>query len=159
MTQLPTPIAEAVAPLFALHPPEAAMGELVVSGAPAHRLVQAVGEVLAQPALQGRDALAAGLWLYIDDLDRSHRISQSMPDTTGSWWHGIMHRREGDFSNSQYWFRKVGRHPAMETLPGYDAHAFVDQVSARHQDNPEDLVATQHAEWQALFTWCARQDA
>src|SRR4051812_40242009 len=48
--------------------------------------------------------LLAGLWLYFDWLDESHRVSQSIDTPTGSFWHAIMHRREGDFSNSKYWY-------------------------------------------------------
>src|SRR4051812_18805083 len=56
-------------------------------------------------------ACLAALHLWFDDLDGSHRISQDLPTPEGSAWHGIMHRREGDFWNSKYWFRRVGSHP------------------------------------------------
>ena len=56
-------------------------------------------------------ALLAGLWLLSGDLDRSHHWSQSLETPDGSYWHGIMHRREGDFGNAKYWFRRAGRHP------------------------------------------------
>jgi hypothetical protein len=59
------------------------------------------------------------LWLLAGELDRSHVVSQSLETDEGSYWHGIMHRREGDFWNSKYWFRKVGRHPVMEQLANY----------------------------------------
>jgi hypothetical protein len=58
----------------------------------------------------------AGVWLVHDFLDESHRISQGIDTTSGSFWHAIMHRREGDFSNAKYWFRRVGRHPVLEEL-------------------------------------------
>ena len=50
-------------------------------------------------------ACLAGLWLYHDFLDESHSISQEIATSTGSFWHGIMHRREPDPSNAKYWFR------------------------------------------------------
>src|SRR5438552_13147625 len=39
-------------------------------------------------------ACRAGLWLYHDFLNESHAISQEIDTTTGSYWHGLMHRRE-----------------------------------------------------------------
>ncbi len=62
------------------------------------------------------DACLAGAWLYHDFLNRSHTISQSISDATGSYWHGIMHRREPDFSNAGYWFRRVGSHAIFADL-------------------------------------------
>ena len=112
---------------------------------------------LASAALAGRDPLAAGLWLYVDELDRSHTISQGIHTATGSYWHGIMHRREGDFGNSHYWFSKTGRHPAMATIDGYDPHAFVDEAAACDGEAPERLIDIQRREWQGLFAWCANQ--
>jgi hypothetical protein len=153
--ELPQALAEAMAPLFRLAPMEGAMTALVVTSEASPALVGEVSRIVEHPAIDGNPGLAAGLWLYIDDLDRSHTVSQGMDDETGSFWHGIMHRREGDFSNSHYWFRRVGRHPAMALIPGYDAHAFIDAVAAAHAQAPEALVQMQRAEWQALFRWCA----
>src|SRR5262245_42828676 len=61
-------------------------------------------------------SMLSGLWLYHDWLDESHRISQSIDTPTGSFWHAIMHRREGDFSNSKYWYARCANHPAMAPL-------------------------------------------
>lgn len=61
-------------------------------------------------------ACVAGLWLLHNFLDESHRISQDLQSTTGSYWHGIMHRREGDYDNAKYWFRQTGAHPAFVPL-------------------------------------------
>lgn len=62
------------------------------------------------------DCVRSALFLYLSDLDASHAISQNIPTTTGSFLHGIMHRQEPDFSNSKYWFRRVGSHEVFAAL-------------------------------------------
>ena len=108
------------------------------------------------------DAVQSGLLLWNDALDASHTISQNIESRTGSYWHGIMHRREPDYSNSKYWFRRVGVHPifpelrervltllqsgstesdslayytqAIEKAEGWDAFRFVDWCQAADGD-------------------------
>lgn len=128
------------------------------------------------------DALLAAFWLRYDWLDQSHTISQGIESSTGSLWHAIMHRREGDFSNSKYWYRKTDDHPAYATLAakaaevvnpfpadksvfritarGWDPHSFVDLVEAVN-NKPSDprhrlAVRLQEIEWQVLFEHCTR---
>src|SRR5262245_28801149 len=48
----------------------------------------------------GQCTLAA-VWLVHDFLDESHAISQHVDTPSGSFWHGILHRREGDYSNAK----------------------------------------------------------
>jgi hypothetical protein len=62
------------------------------------------------------DALRAAAFFWHDHLDESHRISQSLHSANGSFLHGIMHRREPDYSNAKYWFRHVGDHPAFPEI-------------------------------------------
>lgn len=65
-------------------------------------------------------AVRAGLLLWHGRLDDSHRVSQAIENEghhrAGDYWHAIMHRREGDFGNSKYWFRHVGSHPIYDDL-------------------------------------------
>jgi len=150
-------IALAIRPLLELLPLDKALDQLVVTTGPSAQARDCVESVLASPALAGDPSLAAGLWLYVDDLNASHTISQGIETATGSFWHGIMHRREGDFSNSHYWFHRVGAHPAIKTIADYEPHRFIDEVSAKHAKAPADLVARQRREWVALFEWCANQ--
>jgi hypothetical protein len=73
----------------------------------------------SQHASPLNEAVLAGLWLLAGDLDRSHAFSQEIPTPTGSFWHGIMHRREGDYENAKYWFRRVGRHPLLAAMAAH----------------------------------------
>lgn len=102
----------------------------------------------------------AGVWLVNDFLDESHTISQSIHTPEGSFWHGIMHRREGDFSNAKYWFRHVGDHPVYDLLAErfgeWDPYVFVDQCqrAVRTGKGVEECLDRQQAEWELLFDWC-----
>lgn len=98
----------------------------------------------------------AGLYLRFNFLDESHTASQGVHTVEGSYWHAIMHRREPDYSNSKYWYRRVGQHPVLKTLPNADPFAFVD-FCAQAENDPrkyEGAVEIQRAEWQALFDHC-----
>lgn len=152
MLNLPQEIAEVCAPLFLAVPWEHAMPHLLGSY-PHHR--ETVEAILAVPVMQMNPALSAGLWLYVDNLERSHAVSQSLPDPTGAFWHGIMHRREGDFSNSRYWMHRAEAHPLLSGFEMPDPVELVRAVSeAKGTDDPA-LVARQRTEWATLFQWCA----
>ena len=135
-----------------------------------------IAELLA-PAKVRRPEFAqaclAALWLYHDFLDESHTLSQSIHTPEGSYWHGIMHRREPDASNAAYWFRRVGDHPIFPVLAreaqslGYqgsvdhwDPFQFIDRCEqSRGSDTPEEeaLRRVQLREWELLFDYCYRQ--
>ena len=101
-------------------------------------------------------AIKSGLLLWNDALDESHTISQELENQTGSYWHGIMHRREPDYSNSKYWFGRVGTHPIFPVLRER-ALAILKEIP-----NPSDALAniTQTIEadgnWDAyqFIDWC-----
>ena len=121
----------------------------------------------------------AGVWLYHDFLDRSHKISQGVKTPTGSYWHGIMHRREPDYPNAKYWFGNAGVHPVFDPLLHtaaaeaetcddprasdltadsiWDPAAFVDlcQAAADAGGELEDFCrCIQTREWWLLFDYC-----
>jgi hypothetical protein len=84
-------------------------------------------------SLPAGPGVRAGLHLLNDDLERCHAYAQDREGTgTFDYWHAILHRREGDFGNSKYWFARVSSHPVLEAMHGPDlagALAFVDQCA------------------------------
>lgn len=153
LSSLPTSIREAIAPLLEALPINQAM-PVLVGGRPQCR--DLAETAIRSPAIAARAELSAAIWLYVDELDKSHTLSQQIDTPTGAFLHGIMHRREGDFWNSHYWFRRVGHHPAMGNIGDYDAHAFIDEVEKARPNDPR-LVDLQRREWAALFSSCANQ--
>jgi hypothetical protein len=125
--------------------------------------------------------LEAGLWLLAGDLGRCHALCQEVGTAYGAAWHAMMHRREGDFWNSKYWWRRAGDEGArggrwwralagelqrilagapgrvraeVESLGGdYDPAAFVDLVELRQGDAEAraTLLDVQRWEWASLF--------
>lgn len=102
------------------------------------------------------EAIKSGLLLWNDALDESHTISQGLMNQTGSYWHGIMHRREPDYPNSKYWFGRVGTHPIFPALRER-ALELLKEIS-----NPSDALANigqtiaSQENWDAyqLIDWC-----
>ena len=125
----------------------------------------------------------AAVWLAHDFLDECHAICQSVETPAGSYWHGIMHRREGDYSNAKYWFRRTGDHPvfaplavatraladaldqdmARSALPEdrWDPFSFVDLCQAAQDSSAttrnDFCRQTQQREWELLFDDCYRK--
>jgi hypothetical protein len=152
----------------------ATLGALTAKSAFAHATREIADHNMAECCL-------AGVWLLHDFLDESHETSQGINTPSGSFWHGIMHRREGDFSNAKYWFQRVGEHPVFEPLAAraaelaaergdaaavekltaresWEPFVFVDmcQAAERNGNARELCLDVQQAEWELLFDYCYR---
>jgi hypothetical protein len=93
------------------------------------------------------EACLAGLWLRFDFLDESHEISQSIRNATGSFWHGIMHRREPDYGNAKYWFHRVGPHPAFPTIQDAVREYALNDGAAEIKAEPAAAFLASSANW------------
>ena len=114
--------------------------------------------------------VTCGLLIWNDDIPAAHPIAQDIENASGSYWHAIVHRREGDYANAKYWFRRAGQHPVLAELAALpeakpfakvgalEAPAFVDacERASRLPDATSglDLRALQLAEIRALLKYC-----
>jgi hypothetical protein len=116
--------------------------------------------------------LRAGLWLLHDFMDEAHAAVQDIETPGAAYFHAILHRREPDAHNSDYWYARVGEHAifvelardAGELLAGrralaeivaggrFHARRFVEHATASPEGADRDaLLALQRREWELLF--------
>src|SRR5436190_22007580 len=81
-------------------------------------LDEQLGPILSDSKLskRGRELVRGTILLWHDHFEPAHEIAQNIEDADGSYLHAILHRREPDYSNSKYWFRRVGKHPCFQAL-------------------------------------------
>ena len=117
-----------------------------------------------------------GLFYALDALPEAHAIFQEAKDDPGAYWHGMLHRREGDFDNARYWFRRAGVLPffsemhraacahsgTMARQSNWDPYLFTgqcEQVRFGADDLTGEMQALQRVEFEAIFDYCWRQSA
>ena len=116
----------------------------------------------------------AALLYAVDDLDAAHRIFQDEPGDLGSYWHGMTHRREGDFDNARHWFRRAGRLPIFDRMHGaaanlspnmakqssWDAYLLTgmcEQAKFGDREAIPECVKLQRVEFDGMLDYCWRQ--
>lgn len=115
-----------------------------------------------------------GLLYGLDDLAGCHEFFQDTANDLVSYWHGMMHRREADFDNARYWFRRSGTLPFFETLhhraalisadlakqPSWDPYLFTGQCEQQRfgaDFEGTELIQLQRAEFEVVFDYSWRQ--
>ncbi len=131
-------------------------------------------KILADPAMFA--LVRGGLFYALDALPDAHAIFQEAGDDEGAYWHGMLHRREGDFDNARYWFRRAGvlaffseahrnadaHSDDMARQSNWDPYLFTGQCEQARFGADElagEMVALQRIEFDAIFDYCWRQSA
>ena len=129
---------------------------------------------IAQAAKAAKTSIyvQAALHLLNDDLDNAHKlVQQNEGNQTADYLHMLVHRREGDWSNTGYWVRRVGTHPiyatlsdAMEPAGSWDPSNMVTLCRQASQNKPDTETAEEIARLSAWETaaavgWCVRNPA
>ena len=165
--QLPRAVRPVLGPVFEALTPQQAMTDLIVTRPRTGAAHEALAAAADHPTLADHPAVRAAMWIYVDDLDAAHGPAQHLNTPAGSFLHAIVHRREGDFPNALYWYRKTGPHPVMSRIDltgggagsgtevaAYDPYRFVERVQKASENNDRAnpaLVSIQNKEWRALF--------
>lgn len=57
------------------------------------------------------------LWFDANEnWKKAHEIVQNINDKNASWIHAYLHRKEGDLSNSAYWYSKASKEMSKLSL-------------------------------------------
>ncbi len=142
------------------------------NGLPLNKIRSQIANLSIKDDAARMSALSALIHLWHDYWNEAHEITQrneGHPDC--DLVHALVHRREGDLSNTQYWLSQIGTHPAYagiaknladkKTVPEkandfiqngiWNALAFAREVVAHPRDS--QLKQIQAHEFLALAQW------
>jgi hypothetical protein len=70
-----------------------------------------------RPLPPDTDPLVRALWHdATGNWAAAHKAVQDIESSEAAWIHAYLHRKEGDLSNAQYWYRRAGRPAANGPL-------------------------------------------
>jgi hypothetical protein len=80
--------------------------------------LQTFRETIVQPEPPAglTPALQALWWDAKGDWDKAHERAQEHENAAGMRVHAYLHRKEGDQSNAEYWYRRCASKPSISTL-------------------------------------------
>lgn len=72
----------------------------------------------------GQESMPEGLSLHMQALwydkkgqwHKAHSLIDSLGDEDSAYLHAYLHRREGDLSNAEYWYRRAGKKRPAKSL-------------------------------------------
>ena len=129
----------------------------------------------AEPRAGGPVALVrAALFYYHNALPDSHREAQKDEGDLAAYWHGMVHRREGDFENARYWMRRAGEQPVFQEMQArasdgaphmgrqanWDPYLFItlcEQYKYGEHEYKKEIGHLQKVEFAAMFDYVWRQ--
>ncbi len=118
--------------------------------------------------------IRAGLFYYHNALADSHKEAAKTEGDAAAYWHGMVHRREGDFENARYWFRRAGEQPFFQELqsrasdasphmarqPNWDTFLLVhlcEQYKYGEAEYKKEIGHLQKVEFAVMFDYVWRQ--
>ncbi len=132
------------------------------------------GRPVKDPALV--PLLRAALFYFHNALPDSHALLNTASGDLAAYWHGMVHRREGDFENARHWMRRAGTQPTfaemharacdgsphMARQTGWDPFLFIhlcEQFRFGAEEFRTEIGALQRAEFDVMFSYLWRHAA
>ena len=114
---------------------------------PLSELTGQLNDSLSTAGIAGTQAglLRATILLWHDHHESAHGIVQEIETQDGSYLHAILHRREPDYFNAKYWFRRVGQHSCYRALA-----AQASEILQRRGEGALAKKLLPRGEWDAM---------